>query len=339
MSKEAFEYGVTGGRSDRRSLLKLGAGLGLAIPALVALRPGAVRAQDGHAMAAPATGQAQPYTPYDPYLPPAQAGTKAIQVTAVDAVLPISPTDLFGAWTFGGTVPGTVLRVVEGDQIDFTFAVDPAALTTHSLDFHSAKTNPAANYRSIGPGESLSYSFVAKYPGTYMYHCGMPPILMHLAAGMYGAMIVDPKEGWTPAQELVLVQSEYYLMDGEGGVKTADYEKALAFGPPDYVAFNGHAGQYVENPIKVRAGEPVRIFVVNCGPNLWSSFHVVGTVFDRVLVNGNPKNELVGLQSITIGPGDGAVVELVLDEPGTYPAVNHGFNAASKGAVALLQAE
>jgi nitrite reductase (NO-forming) len=290
-------------------------------------------------MAPPATGQTQPFVRYDPYLPTVQAGPKEIVVTAKDAVLPISRNDLFGAWTFDGTIPGKVLRVVEGDQINFTFAVDPNALTTHSLDFHSAKVNPGEFYRSIAPGESMSYAFDARYPGAFMYHCGTPPILMHLAAGMYGAMIVDPKEGWSPAQEIALVQSEYYLMDGEGGVKTTDYEKALGFGPADYVAFNGHAHQYVDEPIKLRAGEPVRAFVVNCGPNVWSSFHVVGTVFDRVLVNGNPKNELFGLQSITIGPGDGAVVEFVLDAPGGYPAVNHAFNAASKGAVALLQAE
>jgi nitrite reductase (NO-forming) len=326
-------------RSDRRAFLGRMAGMGLAIPAVVALGPATARAEDGHAMSAPATGQAQPYTPYDPFLQAAQPGTKDLLVTASDAVLPISRGDTFGTWTFDGTVPGKALRVVEGDTINFTFAVDPDALTTHSLDFHSAKTPPDVNYRTLSPGESLSYSFAPKYPGTYMYHCGTPPVLMHLAAGMYGAMIVDPKEGWAPAQELVLVQSEFYLMDGENGVKTTDYEKTIAFGPPDYVAFNGHAHQYVDNPIKLRAGEPVRIFVVNAGPNIWSSFHVVGTIFDRVLVNGNPKNALVGLQSITIGPGDGAVVEFVLDEPGSYPAVNHGFNAATKGAVAVLQAE
>jgi nitrite reductase (NO-forming) len=325
--------------------LQRAAGLGLALPALGAIVPSLARADSdhsaggGHVMAPPASGQAQPYTPYDPYLPAVQPGAKEILVTARDAVLPISRSDLFGAWTFDGTVPGKVLRVVEGDSIDFTFAIDPTTMTTHSLDIHSAKTVPDESYRTIGPGESLSYTFEAKYPGAFMYHCGTPPILMHLAAGMYGAMIVDPKEGWSPAQELVLVQSEYYLMDGENGVKTTDYEKALGFGPADYVAFNGHAHQYVDNPIKVRAGEPVRIFVVNAGPNVWSSFHVVGTIFDRVLVNGNPKNQLFGLQSITIGPGDGAVVEFVLDAPGGYPAVNHAFNAASKGAVALLQAE
>jgi nitrite reductase (NO-forming) len=113
----------------------------------------------------------------------------------------------------------------------------------------------------------------------------------------------------------------------------------LGNGSMDYVVFNGHASQYVAEPITLKAGEPVRIFVVNAGPNAWSSFHVVGTVLDRVCVNANPKNQLFDLQSVTIGPGDSACVEFTLDEPGTYPAVNHAFGHAAHGAVALLQAQ
>jgi nitrite reductase (NO-forming) len=162
---------------------------------------------------------------------------------------------------------------------------------------------------------------------------------MHIGAGMYGAMIVDPKEGWPPAQELVFVQSEFYFADGDNGVKVPDYTKMMGNGNMDYVVFNGHASQYVDAPIKVKVGQPVRIFVVNAGPNVWSSFHVVGAIFDRACVNANPKNQLFGLQSISIGPGDGACVEFTLDEPGVYPAVNHAFGHAAHGAIALLQAE
>jgi nitrite reductase (NO-forming) len=106
----------------------------------------------------------------------------------------------------------------------------------------------------------------------------------------------------------------------------------------DYVVFNGYANQYVENPIQVKAGEPIRIFVVNAGPNAWSTFHVVGTIFDRAYVNANPKNVLSGLQSMAVGPGDGICVEFTLEKPGTYPAVNHAFGHAAQGAVAVLQA-
>ncbi|MCA9877613.1 MAG: hypothetical protein KC442_07520, partial [Thermomicrobiales bacterium] len=175
--------------------------------------------------------------------------------------------------------------------------------------------------------------------GAFMYHCGTPPVLMHIGAGMYGSMIVDPKERWSPAQELVFVQSDFYLADGENGIKVPDYTKMLGHGNMDYVVFNGHANQYVANPIKVKAGEPIRIFVTNAGPNAWCSFHVVGAIFDAGYLNANPKNKMVGLQSMAIGPGDGICVELTLHEPGLYPAVNHAFGHAAHGAIALLHAE
>jgi nitrite reductase (NO-forming) len=165
-------------------------------------------------------------------------------------------------------------------------------------------------------------------------------LLLHIATGMYGAMIVDPKEGWPPAQEICLVQSEFYLKDAEdgSGIKVPDYTKMMGTGNMDYVVFNGYANQYVEHPIVVKTGELIRIFVVNAGPNVWSSFHVVGAIFDAGYLNANPKNRFEGLQSISIGPGDGACVELTLNEPGTYAAVNHAFGHAAHGAVALLHA-
>jgi nitrite reductase (NO-forming) len=292
----------------------------------------------GAASPEPST-QIQPYSVYDPFLPPVQAGPKDITVTAKDATVYVAPEVPYGAWTFDGSIPGKTLRVVEGDTVNFTLAIDPAARIGHSLDFHSAQTPPDVNYKTINPGETFTWSFTPKYPGAFMYHCGTPPVLMHLGAGMYGAMIVDPKEGWPPAQELIFVQSDFYLTDGGNGVMVPDYTKMLGHGTMDYVVFNGYANQYVENPIKVRVGEPVRIFIVNAGPNVWSSFHVVGAIFDRACVNANPKNELIGLQSLTIGPGDGACVEFTLNEPGSYPAVNHAFGHAAHGAIAIIQAE
>ncbi len=333
--------GVPGLRADRRSLFRHIAGVGLALPALgvVGITQQAA-ADDGHdmAMAAPSAQAVEPFTLYDPVLPPVQAGSKEITVVAKDVVRYIAKDVAYSAWTFDGTIPGRMLRVVEGDTINFTFKVDPSATTAHSLDFHSAKTAPDKNYRTIMPGEELSFTFEAKYPGTFMYHCGTPPILMHIGAGMYGAMIVDPKEGWSPAQEFAFVQSEYYVKDAGNGVMVPDYTKMVGNGTMDYCVFNGYANQYVENPIAVEVKAPIRVFVVNAGPNVWSSFHVVGTVFDAVYVNGNRANKLVGLQSVTIGPGDGAVVEFTLDEPGTYPFVNHAFGHASHGAVGLFQA-
>lgn len=346
--------------TDRRAFLRI-AGLGLSLPLVGA--PSLLAQEDhqhggtpeagvdyvGSDPESPSTGDVVPvavgeaeFQLYDPVLPAVKPGNKDIVVVAMDGTRLIAKDTLYAGWTFDGTIPGRVLRVVEGDTVNATFRIDPAASTMHSLDYHSAKTPPDVSYASISPGEELTFSFVAKHPGAYMYHCGTPPILLHIGAGMYGAMIVDPKEGWPePAQEFCLVQSEFYVKDAEdgSGVKVPDMLKMMGNGDMDYVTFNGYANQYVENPIKVRVGELIRIFVVNCGPNVWSSFHVVGTIFRNGYINASPKNQLFDLQSITVGPGDGACVEFIIDEPGTYPFVNHAFGHAGHGVVGLLLAE
>jgi nitrite reductase (NO-forming) len=342
---------VATARGDRRALLRRAAGLGLALPTLAGIVSTAgapttaatPRGGDPHAehMASALAGQAappQPFTLYDPWLAPVEAGPKDVTIVAKDATLLVAKDVSYAAWTFDGTIPGRTVRAVEGDEINFTLIVDPAASTGHSIDFHSAKTAPDKNYRTIMPGEDLGFRFTTKYPGVYMYHCGTPPALMHIGAGMYGAMIVDPKEGWSPAQELVFVQSDLYLDDSGTGTKVPDYTKMIGNGMMDFCVFNGYANQYVENPIKVKVGEPIRMFILNAGPNAWSSFHVVGTIFDKTYPNGNPQNALIGQQSITVAPGDGAVVEFTLDEPGQYPFVNHAFGHAAHGAVGILDA-
>jgi nitrite reductase (NO-forming) len=335
------------GTADRRSLLKRAAVLGMVMPVAAGLGGVDVRAQDttptdhghtgaGTGDATPIPGEITPFQVYDPWLPQVEPGPKDIVIEALDRTLYVAKDVPYAAWTFDGSVPGRTLRVRQGDTVNFTLR--NGANIAHSLDFHSAKTPPDKNYKTIGPGEEFSFSFEAKVPGAFMYHCGTPPVMMHIGAGMYGTMIVDPIEGWAPAQELVFVQSEYYLIDGEGGVKVPDFKKMLTLNFMDYVVFNGYANQYVENPIQVKVGEPIRIFVVNAGPNVWSSFHVVGAIFDRAYVGANPNNLLHGIQSISIGPGDGACVEFTVEEPGEYVAVNHLFGHATHGAVAILQA-
>lgn len=345
---------------DRRAFLRRATALGLAIPALAAAAYPVV-AQHEHEATPPAgdgyvgsdastrddTGVATPdpaaplvaHTIYDPILAPVEPGPKHLTVVAKDATIFVAKDLPYAGWTFDGTIPGRALRVVEGDTVTMTVRNEGAIM--HSLDTHGAKTPPEVNYRNLKSGEEFTWEFVATTPGAYMYHCGTPPVLLHIGAGMYGAMIVDPKEGWPPAQELVFVQSEFYFDDLDAPVMVPSMAKMMfASGMMmDGVAFNGYLNQYVEQPIPVKVGEPIRIFVVNAGPNVWSSFHVVGAIFDRVCVNANPRNELFGLQSVSIGPGDGACVEFTLDEPGVYVAVNHSFGHAAHGAIALLQAE
>ncbi|MFG8768975.1 multicopper oxidase domain-containing protein, partial [Pseudomonas aeruginosa] len=208
----------------------------------------------------------------------------------------------------------------------------------YAIDIHAARTPPDVDFVTINPGEQFTWNFRAERPGAYLYHCGTPETLMHIGAGMYGAFIVDPKEGWSPAQELILVQSDFTLAEGANSVKVPDMNRMIGARDVDYVVFNGHATQYVDEPIQVKVGEPIRIFVVNAGPNVWSSFHVVGAIFDRVLVNASLKNQLFDLQSVSIGPGESTCVEFTLDEPGVYTAVNHAFGHAAQGAIALIEA-
>jgi nitrite reductase (NO-forming) len=355
---EMLEDGTLLG-ADRRSLLKRAAGVGLAIPVAGFFSTAGAAAQDATSTSTPlpasgvgSGGQQQgtgpstpipqppaPFVPMNPFLPVVANGPKQFTLTAKETTVYVAKDVAYAGWSFDGTIPGAPVRLRVGDEV--TVTVRNEAAMGHSLDTHAAQVAPDVDYPVVQPGQEFTWKFTPKHPGAFMYHCGTPPVLMHISAGMYGAMIVDPKEGWSPAQEICLVQSELYLTPANGtDVRTPDFAKMMqAYGSMDYVVFNGYANQYVENPISVKVGEPIRIFVVNAGPNVWSSFHVVGAIFDAGYLNANPNNKFEGLQSISIGPGDGVCVELTLDKPGIYPAVNHAFGHAQHGAIALLKAE
>jgi nitrite reductase (NO-forming) len=296
---------------------------------------------EGTGDASPVPSEPKPFEVYDPFLPAVEAGDKHVAVVFKDETVYIGKDMPYAAWTFNGRVPARPIRAKVGDMINVK--IDNEAAMSHSVDFHTARVNPEFGYQNVEPGQSFEWSYTAEYPGAYMVHCGTAPVYMHIAAGMYLPMIVDPApddpDQFEPAQELVFSQSEFYVMEGEGGVYVPDTAKLFAMGNMDVVAFNGYKNQYVEYPIKVKVGELIRIYVVNMGPNIWTSFHVVGAIFSKAYVNANPKNVLHGLQGLSIGPGDGACVEFTLDEPGTYVAVNHAFGHAAHGAIALLQAE
>ena len=211
----------------------------------------------------------------------------------------------------------------------------------HSIDFHSSQVAWNDEMRSIAPGEELVYEWTADYAGVWMYHCGTAPALHHIANGMYGMVIVEPKEGLPPVdKEFALVQSEWYL--GAQG-EPADLTKASAAAPaPDFVVFNGVANQYKDAPLQVGTGERVRIFVLDAGPSIDSSFHIVGTIFDTVtkegltLKRGNAGNW--GSQAVDLSPAQGAIVEFTTAEDGLYPIVTHAFNFVGRGALGLVQA-
>jgi nitrite reductase (NO-forming) len=212
---------------------------------------------------------------------------------------------------------------------------------THSIDFHASQVAWNDEMTSIAPGEEKLYEWTADYAGVWMYHCGTNPALHHIANGMYGMVIVEPAEGLPKVdKEFAIVQSEWYL--GPQG-KEADLTKAMAAAPaPDLVLFNGVANQYKDHPLMVGTGERVRIFVLNAGPSVDSSFHIVGTIFDSVtkegvsLKRGNDGNW--GSQAMDLAPAQGGYVEFTTAEDGLYPIVTHAFNFVGRGALGLVQA-
>jgi nitrite reductase (NO-forming) len=273
--------------------------------------------------------------------PASDADIKEFVIPITHDTIEIAKGVKYEGWTFGGTVPGPVIRVREGDLV--RIKVVNESPMPHSIDFHSARIPANVAYRTFNPGDSISFEFTARDPGAYMVHCGTPPVTMHIMQGMYFAIIVDPKNGWgTKAdKEFVLVQSEFYARtDSATGHHLPDYAAAMEK-KASYVVFNGRAGQYKDAPLKVDVGDRVRFFVVNAGPSFRSDFHLVGAVFDRVYPDGNPRNVLEKVQTQSIPAGGGAVFETVFEADasgeGLYPFVTHSFADAEKGAVGIIQ--
>jgi nitrite reductase (NO-forming) len=253
-----------------------------------------------------------------------------------EATIQVAKGVLYNAWTFAGRVPGPVLRVTQGDTVDFTL-INRASMP-HSMDFHAAQIAPSKYYTNVNPNDSIHYRFVAEVPGVFMYHCGTAPVAAHIANGMYGAFIVDPRGGRPAAKELVFVQSEFYMSpDSVPGARSLAWDRLLGLAP-DFVTFNGRAAQYADHPISVKTNELVRMYVVNAGPNRFSSFHVVGGIFERVYVDGSHTSPLVGVQTVAIPVGGGTIFEIRLKQAGEYPFVTHAFADATKGAVGVFKA-
>ncbi|HZS58499.1 MAG TPA: multicopper oxidase domain-containing protein [Gemmatimonadaceae bacterium] len=263
------------------------------------------------------------------------AHIKAFRIPIRETTVEIASGVKYHAWTFGGTVPGPVLRVRVGDEV--RISVVNESPIPHSIDFHAARIPANVAYRMILPHDSIAFSFIARDAGAFMVHCGTPPVLMHLMQGMYLPIIVDPSGGWPTAadKEFVIVQSEFYSKGTD-----ADWSAALAKNP-SYVVFNGNAFQYKSTPLQVNVGDRVRFFVLNAGPNATSDFHVVGAIFDRVYPDGDPSHALTGVQTYAVPAGSGAVFETVFDREasgeGLYPFVTHSFADAEKGAVGIIR--
>jgi nitrite reductase (NO-forming) len=280
------------------------------------------------------------YSLVDATAPALVSGTvHDVDFPIIDKDITVAEGFVVHTWTFGGTVPGPTLRVHLGDTVRVHLTNQSAM--SHSIDFHASQTAMNDQMVEIKPGATFTYTFTADYAGVWMYHCGTAPALHHIANGMFGMVIVEPKGGLPKVdQEVAIVQSEWYL----GAQKQpVDYAKANAAAPaPDFVVFNGVANQYKDNPIKVTTKGRVRVFVLDVGPNLDSSFHVVGTIFDTVtkegvqLVKGNTGGW--GSQAVDLSPAQGAIIEFSPQEDGMYPMVTHAFNFVGRGALGIFMA-
>jgi len=264
-----------------------------------------------------------------------------VQLDVIEKVMKISDSTEYTFWTFGGHVPGKFIRVRQGDLVDFTLHNMPDSKLSHNIDLH-AVTGPGggADATATAPGQSSHFQFRALNPGLFVYHCATGPVGMHIANGMYGLILVEPQSG------MAKVDKEYYIMQGDfytkgkfeaPGLQDFDMDKAIAE-HPDYVLFNGRVRSTTgKNALTANVGETVRLYVGNGGPNLISSFHVIGEIFNKVYIeSGSAINKNV--QTTLIPAGGSTMIEMKMEVPGVYNLVDHAiFRAFNKGALAQIK--
>ncbi len=249
----------------------------------------------------------------------------------------------FNYWTFNGTVPGPLLRVREGDTVELTLTNHPSSIHHHNIDLH-AVTGPGggATVTNVAPGESKTFTFKAINPGLYVYHCAHPNVATHMAHGMYGLILVEPKEGLPPVdKEFYVMQGEFYSTGAMGnrGLQIFDAQKMLD-GKPEYIVFNGRV-RGAAGTMNVKTGDRVRLYVGNGGVNLISSFHVIGEIFDSVYPEaamGLGTDVHKNIQTTIIPAGGASVVDFVVDVPGKYILVDHALSRLDRGAWGILDA-
>ncbi len=267
-----------------------------------------------------------------------------VKLEVIEKVMKMTDGVDYTFWTFGGTVPGKFIRVREGDVVDFELMNHPTSKMPHNIDLH-AVTGPGGGAAAsfTAPGHSTTFSFRVLNPGLYVYHCAVAPVGMHVANGMYGLIYVEPKEG------LPKVDHEYYVMQGdfytkgrygEQGLQPFSMEKAIDE-KPDYVVFNGGVGAISgDKALTAKTGETVRIFFGNGGPNLISSFHTIGEIFDKVYVEGGTETINKNVQTTLVPAGGSAIVEFKCEVPGSLILVDHSLTRAfNKGALGMLKVE
>lgn len=263
-----------------------------------------------------------------------------VHLEVVEKVMQLADGVDYTFWTFGGSVPGPFIRIQEGDEVEMHLSNNPNNKMPHNIDLHAVSGPGGGAEASLTvPGHTSIFSFRALKPGIYVYHCATAPVGMHIANGMYGLILVDPKEGFPKVdKEFYLMQGEFYTKgkNGEPGLQPFDMDKAIKE-QPEYVVFNGSVGGASgSNALRAKVGDRVRIFVGNGGPNLVSSFHIIGQIFDNVYEEGGNQVHQ-NIQTTLIPAGGAAIVEFTCREPGVYNIVDHSiFRAFNQGALAQL---
>jgi len=277
-------------------------------------------------------------------VPVVLAKTVEVTMTAKEVELEIDNKGTkYPAWTYDGMIPGQVVRVKEGDTVDFTLINPKENKNSHSIDFHAAEVDVLDEFAPVKPGQSKHFKFKAKRPGTYMYHCGAPTMAQHIARGMYGLIIVDPKEGYTkafpkPDREYVLVQGQYFsnAEDKNAMINNEGWDGSL---------INGKMFKYdpVHDPdaslvLQSKPGERVRVYFVNANINEPVAFHPIAGIWDRVYINGNPRNQLYDMQTYGVAVAEADAFDIVspADRPTNNAIVDHAMKAALRGAITVL---
>lgn len=264
-----------------------------------------------------------------------------VNLETIEKTMRLADGVTYTFWTFGGTVPGSFIRVREGDQVEFHLKNAPNSMMSHNIDLHAVRGPGGGAAASIVlPGHASVFQFAVLNPGLYVYHCAMSPVPMHMSNGMYGLILVEPKNGLPKVDhEYYVMQSEFYTKGkfGEPGLQEFDMEKGIAE-QPTYVVFNGSVGALTgDHALTAKVGESIRLFVGNAGPNLTSSFHVIGQIFDNVYREGSPQVTEHNVQTTMIPVGSASMVEFRASVPGMYPMVDHAiFRAFNQGAVGML---
>jgi nitrite reductase (NO-forming) len=262
-----------------------------------------------------------------------------LEAQEVLGVLDAAAKTTYTYWTFNGKVPGPMLRARVGDTIEITMKNAKSSAMIHNVDLHAVwGQGGGAALTSVAPGEEKSFVFKALNPGLYVYHCATPVIPQHISSGMYGMILIEPEGGLPKVdKEFYVMQGDMYA-DGAGPEKEFSLDKMMAEQPTN-VVMNGSAGALAGNPMKVKVGDNVRVFFGVGGPNLTSSFHAIGTIFDKVWAEGNTGTPELNVQTTTVPPGGSTMVEFKARVPAKYILVDHALTRLMKGNVAIIQAE